>query len=120
MQLFKISDTTKPTIQLSSRQGTQPCDGTYVVRVRKYESIDLRDIAVSYSDNDRIMSFQVEPRNVNTTLKVENDMTVRYTAVDYSLNQASCEIQIRIIGMFSRLDNEEYVMKIYDNFVRSS
>ena len=53
---------------------------------------------MSYSDNDRIMSFVVEPRNVNTTLKVDNDLTVRYTATDYSLNQAICEIQFRIIG----------------------
>lgn len=80
-------DTENPTIT--------NCPTSPIV-VRKYEQLAPRLPVLNAIDNTGVRSFTINPANANTTLFVENDLTVTYTATDFQGNIATCQINVQL------------------------
>lgn len=61
----------------------------------------------SVSDNSRgIKTFEVSPRNANTTLVLEETpITITYTAKDFNGNQDSCSFTVNVAGVYFLSEN---------------
>lgn len=92
---FVFKDTTAPVVS--------GCPGN--MNLGRYHVITHNRPVVS--DNSRgIKTFEVSPRNANTTLVLEETpITITYTATDFNGNQDSCSFIVNVAGVYFLSEN---------------